>query len=99
MKYPSVQKVLGTTKIIERSQPHQFYKALQSFVDSRENSKTSDKKLLAEMEYWPLIKVVKLYTKADALSTGAVIVDLPGVQDSNAGTSRPCVMQMQLILT
>lgn len=99
MKYPSVQKVLGTTKIIERSQPLQFYKALQSFVDSREKSKTSDKKLLAEMEYWPLIKVVKLYTKADALSTGAVIVDLPGVQDSNAGTSRPCMMQMELMLT
>jgi len=35
-------------------------------------------------ECWPLIKVVKIYTKADALSTGAVIVDLPGVHDSNA---------------
>lgn len=36
------------------------------------------------MEFWPLIKVVRIYTKADALSTGAVIVDLPGVHDSNA---------------
>lgn len=32
------------------------------------------------MEFWPLIKVVRIYTKADALITGAVIVDLPGVQ-------------------
>jgi len=32
----------------------------------------------------PLIEVVRIYTKADALSTGAVIVDLPGVHDSNA---------------
>lgn len=36
------------------------------------------------MEFWPLIKVVKIYTKAAALSTGAIIVDLPGVHDSNA---------------
>lgn len=28
--------------------------------------------------------MVRIYCKADALSTGAVIVDLPGVQDSNA---------------
>ncbi|RYP36810.1 hypothetical protein DL767_003200 [Monosporascus sp. MG133] len=36
------------------------------------------------MELWPLIKVVRVQTKADVLSTGAVIVDLPGVEDSNA---------------
>jgi hypothetical protein len=36
------------------------------------------------MEFWPLIKVVRIYTKAECLSTGAVIVDLPGVHDSNA---------------
>ncbi|KAG9521663.1 hypothetical protein KCV07_g3510, partial [Aureobasidium melanogenum] len=37
-----------------------------------------------EQEFWPLIKVVRLYVKADGLSTGAVLVDLPGVADSNA---------------
>lgn len=31
-----------------------------------------------------MIKVVRIYTKADALSTGAILVDLPGVHDSNA---------------
>lgn len=31
-----------------------------------------------------MIRVVRLYVKADALSTGAVLVDLPGVADSNA---------------
>ncbi|KAH0550909.1 hypothetical protein GP486_007727 [Trichoglossum hirsutum] len=36
-----------------------------------------------EMEFWPLIRVVKIYVKAPALSTGAVIVDLPGVHDQN----------------
>ena len=34
-----------------------------------------------QVELWPLIKVVKIQTKADILSTGAVIVDLvsPGL--------------------
>jgi hypothetical protein len=35
------------------------------------------------MEVWPLIRAVRLYVKAPVLSTGAVIVDLPGMQDSN----------------
>ncbi len=43
------------------------------------------------MEFWPLIKVVRIQTKADVLSTGAVIVDLPGVQDSN--TARAAVAE------
>lgn len=46
------------------------------------------------MEFWPLIKVVRIYTKAEALSTGAVIVDLPGVHDSNA--ARAAVAQGSL---
>ncbi|KAF9636827.1 hypothetical protein BFW01_g7723 [Lasiodiplodia theobromae] len=37
-----------------------------------------------KLQTYPLIKVVKIYTKAQALSTGAVLVDLPGVHDSNA---------------
>ncbi|OLN87548.1 hypothetical protein CCHL11_06188, partial [Colletotrichum chlorophyti] len=36
------------------------------------------------MEFWSLIKVVRIYTEANALPTGAVIVDLPGIQHSNA---------------
>ncbi|KAI9053759.1 hypothetical protein LZ554_002710 [Drepanopeziza brunnea f. sp. 'monogermtubi'] len=83
---PEVRKVLGTTKKIENSKPEFFYKALQSYVDSKEKSTEGEKKKgeKKQMEFWPLIKVVRIYTKADALSTGAVIVDLPGVHDSNA---------------
>lgn len=80
-------KVLGTTKKINTSEPYRFYQELQKYVDSKEKVTKKDKKdkgSACEMEYWPLIKVVKIYTKAPALSTGAVIVDLPGVHDSNA---------------
>ena len=78
--------VLGTTKKINSSSPQRFYQELQKYVDSKEKVTKKDKKDKSafEMEYWPLIKVVKIYTKAPALSTGAVIVDLPGVHDSNA---------------
>ncbi|OQO00786.1 hypothetical protein B0A48_13473 [Cryoendolithus antarcticus] len=89
MRVPTVQSVLGTTKRINSADCASFYTRLQHYVDSKEkieldkngNKKTNPKR---HFEYWPLIKVVKIYSKADALSTGAVIVDLPGVHDSNA---------------
>ncbi|EUC38565.1 hypothetical protein COCCADRAFT_22151 [Bipolaris zeicola 26-R-13] len=85
-----VRSVLGTTKQIHMSDPGSFYVELQKYVDSKEKvfkknkSKRKPKTSPPETEYWPLIKVVKIYTKSSALSTGAVIVDLPGVHDSNA---------------
>jgi hypothetical protein len=91
MSEKTVLSVLGTTKTITTASPHSFYTQLQKYVDSKEKvgkkgkSKDSDsQKKRFEMEHWPLIKVVKIYVKAPALSTGAVIVDLPGVHDSNA---------------
>jgi hypothetical protein len=91
MSENSVLAVLGTTKNINSAYSNSFYQQLQKYVDSKEKvtkkgkDKDKDKvKKSFEMEYWPLIKVVKIYVKALALSTGAVIVDLPGVHDSNA---------------
>ncbi|KAJ4289692.1 hypothetical protein N0V90_011021 [Kalmusia sp. IMI 367209] len=84
--------VLGTTRLINRAHSGPFYVELQKYVDSKEKvtgkkskeQKEREKYSRKQMEVWPLIKVVKIYTKAAALSTGAVIVDLPGVHDSNA---------------
>ncbi|KAK4163169.1 hypothetical protein QBC43DRAFT_67836 [Cladorrhinum sp. PSN259] len=73
-----VQHVLGSTKKLKATTAAGIYRHLQEYVDSKE--KNTEKR----MEYWPLIKVVRIYTKAAALVTGAVLVDLPGVQDSNA---------------
>lgn len=73
LREPAVRNVLGTTKTVEEARPDRFYRILQTYVDSKEKS-TDDKKQKREIEYWPLIKVVKIYTKADALSTGAVVV-------------------------
>jgi hypothetical protein len=82
----SVLSVLDTTKRINNARPDDFYTQLQHYVDSKEKmtGKKDQKKPPPSTEFWPLIKVVKIYTRAPALSTGAVIVDLPGVHDSNA---------------
>lgn len=83
-----VSHVLGKSRDIEETDSLVFYKKLQSFVDSKEKStgnKDKDKKKeRKEMEFWPLIRVVRIYVKSRALATGAVIVDLPGVHDANA---------------
>ena len=83
-----VSHILDSKRNLEETDSLIFYKKLQSFVDSKEKStgkKDKDgKKEKKEREFWPLIKVVRLYVKAPALSTGAVIVDLPGVHDANA---------------
>jgi len=75
---PAVAAVLGATKKLKATTAASLYRQLQQYVDSKE--KNTEK----NVEYWPLIKVVRIYTKASSLSTGACLVDLPGVQDSNA---------------
>ncbi|OJJ50257.1 hypothetical protein ASPZODRAFT_128885 [Penicilliopsis zonata CBS 506.65] len=90
MQHSNVQNVLGARRQISETDSLRFYKKLLTFVDSKEKTtgeKDKDRRSSVEMELWPLIKVVRLYVKASALSTGAVVVDLPGVHDSNAARS------------
>lgn len=75
-----VYHVLGTVKHLAETTASALYEGTQKYVDSKE--RVAGKR--RDMEYWPLIKSIRIYCKAAALSTGAVIVDLPGVQDSNA---------------
>ncbi|KAI8635076.1 hypothetical protein F5Y19DRAFT_470125 [Xylariaceae sp. FL1651] len=86
---PAVNNLLGTIKTVRERTASALYEGIRVYVDSKKAavSATSDGDEVdteRKMELWPLIKVVRIYTKADVLSTGAVIVDLPGVQDSNA---------------
>ena len=84
MNEPEVEKLLGSIVRVDEACPEQFYHAVQWFVDSKDKvMHNKEQAQIIPMAYWPLIKVVRIYTKADVLSTGAVIVDLPGIQDSN----------------
>jgi len=87
-----VSHILGKTREISEDDSLMFYKKLQHYVDSKEKQTKGKQKKdpltgrvpPKEMEYWPFIKVVRIHTRAAALATGAVIVDLPGVHDANA---------------
>lgn len=86
----SISMHLGCTKHITGDDPRNFYLALHRYIDSKERDGEKKSTYRAKksepnkIQWWPLIKCVKIYLKARALSTGAVLVDLPGVQDSNA---------------
>ena len=62
-----VSHVLHSSKKIEESDSLRFYKRLQHFVDSKEKTtgekNKEKKKERKEMEFWPLIRVVRLYGK------------------------------------
>ncbi|KAF3766150.1 hypothetical protein M406DRAFT_329991 [Cryphonectria parasitica EP155] len=75
----SIRGLLGTAKSIHRRTASGLYDAVQKYVDSRDRAAGRG----GDVEYWPLIRSVRIYCKAVALSTGAVIVDLPGVHDAN----------------
>jgi len=68
-----VREVLGSVKHIHAQTAVSLFEQVQPFVDSVEKSHRNN-----TMAYWPLLKVVRLFTKAEALSTGAIIVDLVG---------------------
>ncbi|TGO63902.1 hypothetical protein BCON_0010g00680 [Botryotinia convoluta] len=40
------------------------------------------------ISYWPLVRCVRIYTKAEILRHGLVLVDLPGLGDSNTGRTQ-----------
>ncbi|KAK3504497.1 Dynamin family-domain-containing protein [Neurospora crassa] len=84
---PSVAGVLGTVKEIRARTIKEFNEKLQVYIDSKEKTKGRQKDSDRTTEFWPLIKVVRLFVKSKVLEPGLVLVDLPGIHDSNAARS------------
>ncbi|KAK1535551.1 hypothetical protein CPAR01_09093 [Colletotrichum paranaense] len=88
--FVKVREVIGKTKVIEEAECAPFYAEISAFVESekkRNKSRTEGdgaEPEELEMAYWPLIRVVRVFLKSEVVSTGVVIVDLPGGRDSNA---------------
>ncbi|PLB46823.1 hypothetical protein P170DRAFT_498741 [Aspergillus steynii IBT 23096] len=82
----SVVHLLGSNVTIKENKARVFSRKVKFYVDSRGKRAAKGKKTEAhkEMGLWPLIRVVRVFVKADALSTGAVLVDLPGIFDTNS---------------
>jgi len=74
-QHESVRHLLGAKECIFASTPEAFSDSLEKYIESRER-KRGKKKEEEPMEYWPLIKVVKVFVKSPVLESGLVVVDL-----------------------
>ncbi|KZO96719.1 hypothetical protein CALVIDRAFT_110717 [Calocera viscosa TUFC12733] len=93
LQHSDVHKVLGTVKKISCSNARDFHDELATFMESQEeldNMTTFSMSTKAEAasQMWPLVKSIKCQLKADVLSTGAILVDLPGDKDTNAARAK-----------
>uniref|UniRef100_A0A8C8RII6 FHA domain-containing protein n=1 Tax=Pelusios castaneus TaxID=367368 RepID=A0A8C8RII6_9SAUR len=76
-----VTQHLGTVKHISAEKAADFRTKIEKFIDSR----TDNLRDMKGGEFWPIVKCVKIRVPgSDVLKTGAVLVDLPGIRDSNA---------------
>jgi hypothetical protein len=82
--YKTLQHYVDSKEKLELTKESEDDEEEDNSKGAGDKDKKKKKTRKREQGFWPLIKVVRLYVKADALSTGAVLVDLPGVADSNA---------------
>ncbi|KAK2855764.1 hypothetical protein FQN49_004865 [Arthroderma sp. PD_2] len=99
MKKNSVSSVLSSTEYISGNDAATFFEKLRQYVDSEDATRAPDDRRpkmtnletssmqvpnpSQKMELWPLVELVRLRVKAPVLSTGVLIVDLPGLLDFN----------------
>ncbi|PBP17830.1 hypothetical protein BUE80_DR011496 [Diplocarpon rosae] len=80
---PDLSKILGHSKTIHSENARKFGKQINQYIDSANRSSEN-----APLELWPLVRLVKVLIKADILRQGLVLVDLPGLGDTNAGRAQ-----------
>ncbi|KAK4232611.1 hypothetical protein QBC38DRAFT_450238 [Podospora fimiseda] len=77
---PENVKALDTTKTIYSSDSAAFASEVKPYLDAT--------RTLEGLTAWPLIKEVNIFVKCSLLRHGLVLVELPGLSDSNEGRSR-----------
>ncbi|CAP68755.1 uncharacterized protein PODANS_7_7240 [Podospora anserina S mat+] len=83
VKDDSVKHLFGSVKTVACPSSNGFVKLLRTFVHSKEKGRGRPKEATS-LEFWPLIKVVRVFIRSETLKSGLVLVDL----DSNAARSR-----------
>lgn len=77
-----VIRTLGTTKELVSDSAEGFSQMIREYIDSSyqppEQKSSGSKIHVRPPAFWPLIRQVHVMCNAEALSTGAVLVDLPG---------------------
>jgi hypothetical protein len=94
MFHIDIAKVLGTTKEISAENSTIFAQEIVKYINSKDQKQGSKKDKNKEMKkidhgpaLLPFIRQVNVQCNAQALSTGAILVDLPGVTDANTARS------------
>lgn len=77
---PHVQKMLDSKKYVHATTESAFADNIKQYIESSKPKK-GDKVVIS---LWPLVKVVRIYVKADILKSGIILVDLPGSHDTSA---------------
>jgi GTPase SAR1 family protein len=80
LQIQDLSETLGKSRKIHEAKVKPFYSKINAFIDSKNSAKSA-----GQIAFWPLVKVVKIYVKAPVLQNGLVLVDLPGLGDSNDG--------------
>jgi hypothetical protein len=75
---PHVREVLGSTVHLSARTAKSLSEKLQPYIAATQGSSPTE----MEPELWPLVKVVRIFTKAAVLRTGLILVDLVSTPDS-----------------
>ena len=86
-----VSKLLGTTKSLSAQTSEEFHEKCAPYMQSAQLRDDA-----MPPSFWPIVKKFKILCNSQALSSGAVLVDLPGVGDANAAR---CAVAEQYIKT
>ncbi|KAF5868435.1 uncharacterized protein Bfra_012345 [Botrytis fragariae] len=78
-----VSDILDCSLEIADHKAKDFAEKISLYIDSNNKEVAS-----AGISYWPLVRCVRVYTKAQILRHGLVLVDLPGLGDSNTGRTQ-----------
>lgn len=82
----AVVHMLGKTQSVTASTSETFANEIGKFVGQRQGSSgVADN--ADELPLWPLVGKVQIYCNSPVLASGATLVDLPGVADSNSARS------------
>ncbi|KAF7924899.1 hypothetical protein EAE99_006376 [Botrytis elliptica] len=78
-----VSNILDCHLEIAERKAKPFSREINKYIDSNNKQKSSN-----GISFWPLVRCVRIYTKAEILRHGLVLVDLPGLGDSNTGRTQ-----------
>ncbi|KAL2062154.1 hypothetical protein VTL71DRAFT_6420 [Oculimacula yallundae] len=80
LSHEEVNRILDVKTNIRSANLQHFSDEIKRYIEANSQGKEGSQKI----SVWPLVKLVRIYTKADILKPGIILVDLPGNLDTSA---------------